>query len=446
MSNPMTLNELTELAIDDRQSVLDVQRASCRRTLATAWAKVPFYAKLWRERFGDDEWPAEAPEFEDWPTWSVTDLRKSIDRHPPFGDLYLPEALDDIVGVFSSTGTTGRPRPFPVTRMDSEPLTDQYRRFMSMLGIGKPDLAVITATFGLPRGAWSWLQAFQSTGTAVIGASSGRVTPPDKLLDTIMSTGVTVIQATGSYLSHITRRACELGIDLRESKVRAIVSGGESASPALREYLTEAWGASFGMMFASTDVSWIAVECAASVKSHGAHGMHVLEDLALVEVLDGEGQQCAPGQEGEVVISSWVRPSTPRIRFRTGDRAAIVDGPCSCGLTGVRLMPITGRVDEAVRFHGQTIWASAVEQIVLQTVGSAPEFYLEQRQATGGQAEQLVLALEQPTGAAIDGDMLADKLRSALNVRFNIELLPVGGALAVTGVDGSGKTRRVLRS
>ncbi|TYK51405.1 phenylacetate--CoA ligase family protein [Actinomadura decatromicini] len=410
-----------------------------RAALATALRDVPFYARLWNETAG--RVPAEAPVLQEWPTWSVEELRASIAARPPFGDLYVEEALADLAFIHSSTGTTGKPRIFPVPRTDLPRMEQVYREHMEMMGIHSGDICAITLTFGLPRGAWSCVQAARAVGATVLPLSSGKVTPAEKLLDVVQTVGATVLQGAGSYLTYLTRRARELGFDTRGSSVRLLLTNGEALSAENRRHLEDAWHARVVMNFASTDLSWVSAECEASSARHGALGMHVTSGV-VPEILDERRRPVGDGEYGELVVTSWLRPSSPRIRFRTGDRAALTHEPCPCGETSVRILPIQGRVDDAVRFHGQTIWASSVEDVLTSSLGAPVDFFLEHREHP---ERGSVLAVKLPSAVAPSaGDDLATTLQRTLNVRFLVEFMDDAEIVEKTGVAGTGKVRRVF--
>lgn len=408
-------------------------------TLDIALRDVPFYKRLWHDATAAV--PESTPPIEQWPTWSVHDLRAAIAANPPYGDLYQPHALDDLSYIHSSTGTTGKPRIFPVPRMDMAEMRRFYGETFERFGIGPGDIVAITSTFGMPRGAWSCLQATEAVGATVVPASNGKVTPPEKLFDVIEAVGATALQANGSYLVHLAKRAAEFGVDLKKLKVRTLISNGEAMSTESRRFVEAEWDARVVMNFASTDLSWVSAECSHSSARAGELGMHV-SSCVYAEVLDENQNPVPDGEYGELVITSWLRPSTPRIRFRTGDRAAITNEVCECGDTATRILPIQGRVDEAVRYHGQTIWAAAVEDVLGTYFGHPVDFYMEHRPSPE-KGSVLALKLPESLRGAVDAE-LEPTLQKRLNVRFTVELMADDELIIATGVSTGGKAKRVV--
>ena len=77
-------------------------------------------------------------------------------------------------------------------------------------------------------------------------------------------------------------------------------------------------------------------------------GYHLRELDLFLEILDPvTGLPVPDGETGEIVLTTLHREAMPLIRYRTGDAAAWLPGPCPCGSPLRRLAPLRGRyVDE----------------------------------------------------------------------------------------------------
>lgn len=81
------------------------------------------------------------------------------------------------------------------------------------------------------------------------------------------------------------------------------------------------------------------------VQCHAHDGYHLREADILLEIVDIHGGTPLPyGQVGEVVITTLRREAMPLLRYRTGDAAALLAGPCACGSPLRRLGKIQGRL------------------------------------------------------------------------------------------------------
>ena len=88
----------------------------------------------------------------------------------------------------------------------------------------------------------------------------------------------------------------------------------------------------------------IAIQCPLSEE------YHIQAENLLVEVLDDQGQECADGETGRVVITDLHNFATPLIRYEIGDLAE-KGGSCACGRGLPLLRRIHGRVRNMLRLR-----------------------------------------------------------------------------------------------
>lgn len=120
---------------------------------------------------------------------------------------------------------------------------------------------------------------------------------------------------------------------MRPQGLREIRSVGESLPESLRALCLEAWGVPLVDMYTCQEAGYLALQC----PEHEHY--HVQSENILLEVLDGNGQACRPGEVGRVVITSLNNFATPLIRYELGDYAEVGE-PCGCG----RGLPVLKRI------------------------------------------------------------------------------------------------------
>ena len=122
--------------------------------------------------------------------------------------------------------------------------------------------------------------------------------------------------------------------------LRGILSSAEPLPASLAVALQTNYGLLVLDHYGMTETGYGGgVECPAR------HGYHLRELDLLVEVVDmATGEPLPDGHEGEVVITTLTREAMPLIRYKTGDAAAMLPGPCRCGSPLRRLGTVRGRI------------------------------------------------------------------------------------------------------
>jgi phenylacetate-CoA ligase len=164
---------------------------------------------------------------------------------------------------------------------------------------------------------------------------------------------------TPSFLKLIVEKADEMKVDISPLKKAHV--GAEYLPPALRKTLAER-GIRVSQTYASADLGLIAYE---SVMPDGTvnEGMIIDERLILEIVRPGTGDPVAPGEVGEVVITTFNK-DYPLIRFGTGDLSAVLPGASPCGRTNVRIKGWMGRADQSTKVRAMFVTPRQVNDIV----------------------------------------------------------------------------------
>jgi putative adenylate-forming enzyme len=137
-------------------------------------------------------------------------------------------------------------------------------------------------------------------------------------------------------------------------------SVAETLTPDVRELARAAWGARVLNVYGATEVNLIAVECPR------AAGLHVAEDLVIVEVVDADTRPVPPGRTGDkVLITTLFNRGMPFIRYELPDLVAVADGPCPCGHRGLRLAAVKGRQQDVLKFPARAGGEVAINAFLL---------------------------------------------------------------------------------
>ena len=125
----------------------------------------------------------------------------------------------------------------------------------------------------------------------------------------------------------------------------------ETIPDGARDFIYERLGARVAAIYSCQEIGTIACECAA------VPHYHVAAENALVEILDENGHEVAPGELGRVAVTGLYNYAMPFIRYDLGDLALAGEASCRCGRALPIITRIEGRTRSAFVFRdGARIW------------------------------------------------------------------------------------------
>lgn len=154
---------------------------------------------------------------------------------------------------------------------------------------------------------------------------------------------------------------------------RLVFSTSAVLDAATREMLASVFNSPVIDYYASEEGRCIAWECGRCA------GYHVNSDLLIVEVLDDAGAPAARGVEGEITITNLHSFAMPFIRYRQGDRGALATGNPVCGRGLPLLASVTGRSDDFIVAPDGRRLSPRLFYYALWTVPGVAEFRMIQQ-------------------------------------------------------------------
>jgi phenylacetate-CoA ligase len=388
--------------------------AAYREQIAYLLERSPFYReKLAGHTVGGLEDIARLP------LTDKRELRATVTPESPFG-AHLCAAPEEIVRIYSTSGTTGTPSYIPLTAGDLENWIEASARSYAASGIEAGQRIVTTYNAG-PFVAGAALAAFERLGLTHIPVGTGNT---DRLVTAIELLRPDAVVLTPSYAAYLLER------DFDRSSVERVLVAGEpgGGEPAFRAKLEAGWGARVTEAMGIGDIGvslW--GECEEQDGMHlGAHG------FVHPELIDPESEQALPmehGASGELVLTHLRHRAAPLLRFRTRDHVEVRTAPCPCGRAGPRIRCL-GRTDDMLIVRGVNVFPSAVRDVVS---GFAPEVsghILVKPQASGVKQEPpLPISVELAPDATADAalaESIRERLRDRLIVQTRVDLVPWG--------------------
>ncbi len=375
-----------------------LQLERLKKQVAYVAEKSPFYQRVFKENRinpGDIESLSDISRL---PFTSKLDFRDNY----PFGLLCVP--MNQVVRVHSSSGTTGKPIIAPYTKGDIDTWAEIMARTLATAGVTSDDVLQNSYGYGLFTGGLGFHYGAECLGATVIPTGGGNTKRQILLMQDL---GTTVITCTPSYSLILNETAIEMGVDLRESKLRVGVFGAEPWSEQMRKDIQGKIGISAINIYGLTEIigPGVSTECPCQC------GMHIAEDHFLAEIINPDtGEPLPYGETGELVLTTLTKEAQPVIRFRTKDITSLNPEPCECGRTHVRMSRITGRTDDMLVIKGVNVFPSQIESVLLDVEGVEPHYMIVVDRQEGFKSDSIEIWVE------VSEDIFSDEMSKMENL------------------------------
>lgn len=345
-----------------------------RAQLEYCYAHSPFYQRKWDAAGVHPGDVKSLTDFEGFPLVTKDEIRADQAAHPPFGSNVCVDPIR-LGRVLGTSGTTGRPTAFGVSRDDMTRIANAHARIMWGMGIRREDIVFIGSFFSLYWGSWGALVGTERLGATAFPFGAGVPGQTERAIEWMQMVKPTVFYGTPSYSLYLAERARELGVDpLKDFNFRIMFFSGEPGAgvPSTKRRIEETFGAICLDSGSTGEMSpWMSNgECAER------RGMHFWQDLVYSELVDLKTNRRVPyGSEGVTVYTHLERDSQPMIRFLAGDISRWEIGTCACGRTYPTLpRGIYGRADDMFVVRGENVYPSAIEDELRAIPGFGDEY------------------------------------------------------------------------
>jgi len=339
------------------------------------------------------------------PVLRKSELSRAQGAQPPFGG-FTAKPASAFAHIFQSPGPIYEPGSVD---------HDWWRmgRFLHAAGFGAGDVVQNCFGYHLTPAGMIFESGARAVGAAVLPAGTGQT---DLQVAAARDVGATAYAGTPDYLKVILDKADELGVALGFSKAAV---GGGALFPSLRQFYADR-GITCLQSYATADLGNIAYESAAM------EGMIVDEQVIVEIVTPGTGDPVAPGEVGEVVVTT-LNPDYPLIRFATGDLSAVMDGHSPCGRTNMRIKGWMGRADQTTKIKGMFVRPEQVAALVARHDEIVKARVVASRD---GEMDMMTVRIEAASG---NSDSFAASVVDVLKMKGAVEVV-VPGSLPKDGL------------
>lgn len=260
----------------------------------------------------------------------------------------------------------------------------------------RPPVAMIVAA----ESATHFTSALSETfATGAIESHRFRVgLPVDEIVTGLNSVGGDNL---ATYPSMLGRLIGEARVGRLQIQPRRILTMAEPLLPETRQAAEETWQAPVANMWGTSEAGVTAIGCFKGT------GMHLTDDLVIVEAVDADGNPVPAGVRSHMVyVTNLFNPLMPLIRYEISDEVTLLDEPCTCGSVHQRIADIEGRNDDTF-VYGDGV--SVHPHLFRSILGREPAISEYQVQQTPAGAEIIVCAQ-----GPFDVESLNLKLQEAL--------------------------------
>jgi phenylacetate-CoA ligase len=345
------------------------------------------------------------------PPTTKAEILANHQQHPPFGNnqLFPP---DQYTRFCQTSGTsTGQPMAWLDTADSWNAMLDCWQRVFTEAGLkAGSDRIFFAFSFGPFLGFWT---AFEAAARDYLVIPGGGLSSQARL-QAMARYGATTLCCTPTYALRLGQQiGAASGVQLADLSVRTLIVAGEPGGslPPMRAQLESLWNARILDHHGMTEVGPVSYESPA----HPAT-LIIMEEAYLAEIVDPHsGSEVAPGDCGELWLTTLTRQAAPLLRYRTGDWVQKAYLGHRLALPGGVLC----RIDDMLVLRGVNVYPSAIESIVRQLPGIA-EFQVHTFKKD--QMAELMIRVEPQPDAWPDAAALRQRLESTLRDTLTIRI------------------------
>jgi phenylacetate-CoA ligase len=362
-------NEEIETLSRDALQALQLKRL--KKQVIYNYENSPFYERKFKQVGAK---PEDIQSFEDFaqiPIMTKDEHRLAQEASiEEYGNPYALLACapkEKIIRINSTSGTTGIPTLYTLTRHDVDIVNEMHARKYWRAGIRPGDVILQALSLSMFTGGLPLSQGIMHMGACVVpvGIEGGT----KRVLDFVRLTSPVAIIATPSFGQYLIEKCPELtGKPASALGLRWFFCAGEpgGGNPEVRTMLAQGFGAK---VFDHTGGghAFHGISCDEPPERYS--GMHFIsEDHCLLELVDANTKKSVPledGAVGEMVFSFLDWEGGPFMRYALGDLLQVFTEPCLCGMPGIRFK-IIGRADEMLIVKGVNIYPEAIKSALLK--------------------------------------------------------------------------------
>jgi len=243
--------------------------------------------------------------------------------------------------VMATSGSTGQPGVFLANQEERANLTVGFSRFPALAGV--PPATKFALVASTASGHMTSQVPAMVNGQLLPRLQLSASDPVEQLVRQLNEWQPGMMAGYPSILGVLAKEQQRGRLQITP---HFIVSGSETLTDGTRQRIEHTWHTRPFNIYAATESGVLASECA----SH--RGLHLYEDMLIVEVVDEQNRPVPPGVYGDKVLLTVLFSRTqPLIRYEVRDRVSRSRTEyCPCGRPFALLEGIEGHTSEVLHF------------------------------------------------------------------------------------------------
>src|SRR4030042_499039 len=284
--------------------------------------------------------------------------------------------FEKIVRIHASPGTTGKRKVLCYTQKDIRYWANMFARCYEMAGLTTKDRIQIAVGYGVWTAGAGFQLGCERFGALAVPVGPGNIDMQCQFLEDFQST---VLCATASMAllmgEEIEKRGLKEKIALKK-----VIMGSERSSDAMRIRMKELLGAEHVFDIPGMTELYgpgTGLDCVYH------EGIHYWADYYILELLNPETlERVAPGETGEMVVTTLWKEAAPLVRYRTRDLTRLIPKRCSCGSILPMHDRLLGRSDDMFIIRAVNIYPGQIDHILSskKEVGCEYQIHLQRKE------------------------------------------------------------------
>ncbi|MCD8373466.1 MAG: AMP-binding protein [Clostridia bacterium] len=250
-------------------------------------------------------------------------------------DFYTEEAKGAL--VFHTSGSTGTPLNIKMCKSDFRLRMALLERQKQRFGVNHKSKHLTFVgkkiTSGNSKTFWRYNIFGHQLVMSVYDLAEGN---RDLYISKIVKYNPEVVEGYPSALGVIASWLKAGNIKL---KTRCVLVTAETLSDENKKVIEEGFGCPVVNYYGSTEGATMITQCEKGK-------LHIDDESGIIEFVNHNGEAAAPGEEAEMLITSFTSKAMPLIRYNIRDMAIISTEGCTCGRCSTVISEIIGRTDD----------------------------------------------------------------------------------------------------